>query len=477
MTSTAPHHAVRSLLNGVNPGLTIQELEPIPSSRLQLQYNVKVSDGPSLLLTLPPPAVMRLLRSEEVAIESEAAVLKYLTASLRDIKGRARHEDIDRCAPVPLNGKNSNGTCGQVAGKPLQQYMPVMIKHGWVDGKMPVEYNLCRPPHGVAISNLPGLLSYQERQSVNFQIGHLLARLSTQTSPNRKFGPAAAILSVPPSAPQQRRFEGSLNFSKGATSWSTAFRSMMESILRDGEDLCVMINYGTIRRNVERFEHFLGAVKTPRLVVIDAGEDANTLVTRGGQGEQSHQKGSEDIRECVNGAKSIHRVPEDCGFSEDGSLESECIDDEHEEDDITNIKNDTGKSHIEVTGLRQWTNCIFGDPLMALPFTKNPSDELWVGFDPPSGPDTTIIEDEPNAHIRLLLYECYHAVVAVVRDFYRPQADNGKTELGARRHLSSVLRRLDELDDAGVMRRRRRLSGEVSPAKRQRHSDDESDGS
>jgi hypothetical protein len=151
--------------------------------------------------------------------------------------------------------------------------------------------------------------------------------------------------------------------------------------------------------------------------------------------------------------------------------------------DDTNIKeeymitDETSQNPIEVTGLRQWSNCVFGDPLLATIFSKRPrpTDDFWRGFDKPLPGETTasIIEDRDNAHIRMLLYECYHAVVTLVGEYYRPQTDSSRRELAARKHLGNVLARLEELDDRG-QQRRRRMSGEMSPAKRPR-SGQESD--
>lgn len=141
------------------------------------------------------------------------------------------------------------------------------------------------------------------------------------------------------------------------------------------------------------------------------------------------------------------------------------------------ITDEPSQTPIEVTGLRQWSNCVFGDPLMATVFSKRPnlSDDFWRGFDNPLLGETTasIIEDRDNAHVRMLLYECYHAVVTLVGEYYRPQTDSSRRELAARKHLGNVLARLEELDDRG-QQRRRRMSGEMSPAKRPR-SGQESD--
>lgn len=475
MTTFPPDRFVRSLLNGVNPSLSVQDLEAVPSARLQLLYNVKVSDGPSLLLALPPPAVMRLLRSEKSSIGSEAAVLKWLSSLPREKKPTMTSKD--RAAGKTL--ADSDGC--QKASNPLFEYLPVLVRHESVGGGLAVEYNLSRPPRGVAISSLSRPLTRRERRIVDFQTGQFLRRISTQSSPTRRFGIAADVLSVPLPC-QGRRLEGGLHTTRGAESWSVAFHALLESILRDGEDLAIMISYGAIRRHFDRFEHLLDAVTEPRLVVVDAGEDTNTLVfqpsemgkkgTSPAEGINGKRQESKSARRTHIRSEKIRTLAE----TPDGSDET----DSEEEDIYTVISDAQGKGHIEVTGLRQWSNCLFGDPLMASVFSKHPSHDFWNGFDRPLpadedsyiGSSASVVEDEANAHIRLLLYECYHAVVAVVREFYRPQNDSSKRELAARKQLGNVLAQLEDLDDLGASRRRR-PSGEVSPAKRSKSGDED----
>lgn len=463
MAAAPPERSVLSLLNGISPRLSVQELEVVPSARLQRLYNVKVTEGPSLLLALPPPTVMRLLRSEKSSIGSEAAVLKWLSAVAREKKTSSAPGSKETLGRNMGDSSSSERTTSSLSG-----YLPILVRHESTGGGLAVEYNLSRPSRGVAVSSLSKPLTHRERRIVDLQVGQLLRRISTQVSPTKRFGIAADVLSVPPSAVNNpaRRLEGGLHESRGAGSWRVAFHNLMEAILRDGEDLTIMLNYNTIRRHFYRFEHLLDAVTEPRLVVLDAGEDSNTLVIRPSEGANGSQAKIISIRKTSGSPERGQRRSED-----DGQVES---DDEDERGEYT-----TSKGQIEVTGLRQWSNCIFGDPLIASVFSKRPrpSQDFWRGFDkllPGDERDPALIEDTPNAHIRLLLYECYHAVVSLVGEFYRPQNDGGKRELAARKHLGGVLARLEELDDSGGQRRRR-MSGEMSPAKRPRSGREEDD--
>ncbi|EKJ69472.1 hypothetical protein FPSE_10352 [Fusarium pseudograminearum CS3096] len=470
MAAAPPESSVLSLLSGISPRLSVKELEVIPSARLQRLYNVKVTEGPSLLLALPPPPVIRLLRSEKSTLGSEAAVLKWLSSGSRERK----------VCSSSVTKESMSKTTGLVLGSEapdnmLTAYLPLLVRHESVSGMSPVEYNLVRPPRGAAISALSKSLSSSERRIVDFQTGQLLRRIASQVSPTRKFGIAADVLSVPPSVVHHppRRFEGSLSESKGADSWGVAFHSLIESVLRDGEDLTIMLNYKNVRYQFARFAHLLDAVTKPRLVVIDAGEDSNTLVYRICETSKKPKSPAEDLK-GVPESKPARGAPRRSNLVRKRRPDYRIVihDDTSEKEDRATPEDSVGKQ-IELTGLRQWSNCIFGDPLIASVFSKtpSPSDEFWRGFDNQiPGQDTAspnIIEDRENAHIRILLYECYHALVALVGEYYRPQNDSSKKELAARKHLASVLAQLEELDDMG-RQRRRRPSGEMSPAKRPR---------
>ncbi|KAF7545959.1 hypothetical protein G7046_g9444 [Stylonectria norvegica] len=499
-TVVPPDKAIRSLLSCVSPNVAVQELEAVPSARLQLLYHVKVSEGPSLLLALPPPAAMRLLRSEQSSIAAEAAVLKWLSGLAPVLEHRTLtcSQEVRPCGSreVGMNmgmggkmvakGGSPGGTHQTTSNSTsLSKYLPVLVRHGSIDGSLAMEYNLSRPPRGVAVSVLSWPLTNRERQAVDFQSGQLLRQISTHVSPNRRFGSAIDILAAPPSVAQLRRHERGLQVTTAADSWSVAFHALLESTLRDAEDVAVMIGYDAIRRHFDRFRHLLDAVVNPRLVVVDAGEDMNTLVIRPNDGGR-RTKPTVEVTEGrrresrLTGKEKESRKPRGLRTPEQGSDWSDKaeIESDHSEEDYFAMMDAQAHEQIEVTGLRQWSNCIFGDPLLASVFSKHPTRHFWRGFgradardsDSPDSP-SSIIEDEPNAHIRLLLYECYHAAIAVVKEFYRPQSDGGTRELTARKQLSSVLARLDGLDDSGSPRRRR-PSGEMSPAKRPKPEND-----
>jgi hypothetical protein len=240
-----------------------------------------------------------------------------------------------------------------------------------------------------------------------------------------------------------------------------------------------MFNYSNIRYQFERFEHLLDAVTKPRLVILDAGEDSNTLIHRSCEtGRKPNAPAEESIGVPIR-PKSSLRTSRRSDHGRGRPDYKIVIQDNTNKRDDHFIADESTKSNIEVTGLRQWSHCLFGDPLLATVFSKRPrpSEDFWRGFDKAlpghEAAQADIIEDRDNAHIRTLLYELYHAVVSLVGEYYRPQNDSSRRELAARKHLGNVLSQLEELDDRGQPRRRR-MSGEMSPAKRPR-SGQESD--
>jgi len=64
----------------------------------------------------------------------------------------------------------------------------------------------------------------------------------------------------------------------GSPTWREAFLSLLESALRDAEDMLVSIPYDSIRYYVSSQRHLLDAIATSRLVALDAGEPRNVLV-------------------------------------------------------------------------------------------------------------------------------------------------------------------------------------------------------
>lgn len=67
----------------------------------------------------------------------------------------------------------------------------------------------------------------------------------------------------------------------GSTSWREAFVSLLESALRDAEDMLVTMPYNSIRYHILRHGPMLDQVTEARLVPINAGQPENVLLDEG----------------------------------------------------------------------------------------------------------------------------------------------------------------------------------------------------
>ncbi|KAK5995786.1 hypothetical protein PT974_04204 [Cladobotryum mycophilum] len=420
---------------------SLESLEIIPSGRLHMPFLIKCHDGSHYVLTLSPPAGVRLLRHERSSINSEATVLQWLSSL--SIKRRTNLSAIMSHEPetsICINGVENGLNLQSLVGT-LHDYLPKLIRHGSIDTGGNTLYNISTPSVGIAISNLPTPLCSAERESVDFQTGQLLRRVSLYCSPNHVFGMAAHALPqlVTRTDPSHRRNK-SIEKSKSdlrSDSWSAAFHILLESALRDAEDLLLMISYDRIRYQFSRFRRFLDAVTRPSFVPIDIGDDTNTLVQRIGTNQGM------------------------CFGENDGQI--------YNKRPISSI----AQAQINVTGLRDWSHCIFGDPLIASSFSTNPSPAFIRGFHTPlvqaergmADYTSTPVEDQGCAHVRLLLYECFHSVVAIVKETYRWDHGSHTRELAGRKKLLDALARLDNLDNDGNLKHER-PSLDIASAKR-----------
>src|SRR3569833_336691 len=435
-----PDETVRAALG--SPATSSLELKAISSPRLQRMFKVRLTgDRRDMVLVMAPSSVLRLLRSERLLTLSESTVVRWLT---------------ERASPSgrPDDGDTSSRPPEQIPDAALLSYLPRLVAGAPLATGAAAPFNIFDPPPGLPISALDIPLTTRERVSVDYQAGVLVRRISQLVPANGKFGPAVAVL-----APSlgHRVAVGV----EAAGTWSVAFHSLLESALRDGEDMTVVLAYSAIRSHFRRLGHVLDGISTPRLVIVDAVDDTNLLVSR------SH-------RPELPLSHDTPQIP--AALDESGNDR----DDKKEDTDNPRTPPPTTPDEptIAVTGLRDWGCCIFGDTLFAAAFCEQPSESLLRGFShnvvehvgADRGPDGGLDEDREPAQIRLLLYQCYHNVVRIVKEFYRPTGDSSKRELEARKRLHGVLAKLDQVED-WPRRRHRRPSGEVSPAKKPRSGD------
>jgi hypothetical protein len=364
-----PVRSLKEILVHVIPNATLGAVEELRSTHLPRLYKLNMSDNRKLLLSFAPSLAIRLLRQEGQLLSSEATLVNFIAGS--------ESKDMD-----------NSSVCKTEQGMLLGKLVPKLLKHSSNNREMAYPYSIFEEPAGQPLSTLAIYLSIPERREVDKQVGTMTRALATLTSPNGAFGTVSRVLAEPITAatagPQSSIPPPRIGFK----SWSKAFNTLLEGILRDGEDVSVLLPYDTIRAHYERLSWHLDAVTLPRLTILDIGSKTNIMISRG--------------------------LP-------DLPLSS--------------------STDIKLTGLRSWSQGVFGDPLIADAF-ENPSEgflEGWKG-------DRIVIEEEEDVKARVLLYRCYRAVVGIVTEHYRPQVDSSRKELEGRRKLTIVLAELEKVD-------------------------------
>jgi hypothetical protein len=354
--------------------VTLTSVEEIPSTRLPRLYHLNLSNGEQLLLSFAPSLAVRLLRHEQTLLSSEATLIHFLSCLTRP----SLKESPPPAESIQVTQRSSETD--------LPHLVPVMVKHSSNPREMGYPYTLFQPGVGEPLSDLSIYLSRPEQRLIDKQIGSFVRDLALITSPSNSFGTVSRVCNDPfgPVTPANSCTP------RGSLDWKGAFMSLVEGILRDGEDMSVLLPYEVIRKHFERLSWRLGAVTIPRLVIIDAGEPTNVLIQR----------------------------------DPDGASPST-------------------KDRPKVTGLRDWSQGIFGDPLLSSCF-ENSSEGFLEGWRLDGTED--IIEDEEGGATRLLLYRCYRAIVNIVTEYYRPQPDSSRRELEGRRKLTIVLAELEKVD-------------------------------
>ncbi|RYO97350.1 hypothetical protein DL764_007328 [Monosporascus ibericus] len=497
MNSHSFTEIIKTVINKAVPDVKVISVQPIPSNRLQRVYSVTATDGRLLMLTLSPPQTLRLLRSELYLVPTNFIVTKFLLNAKTIGDGRvSRTESTDgRVSPAESTDtvrtanqpeKEKQPARARVLCVPQTFVLPpiprVISFSPWAV-ELGSSFNLFEPTEGIPLAHFPEPpTTAAERESIDFQVGRLVRGLAEATSPNGMFGPAAAVV-----APNTVSLQPpTLSTAPSSRSWANAFHSLLEAILRDGEDMAVTISYHAIRSYLDRFSHVLDAVKVPRLVVPDASDDTNLLVSRA----PAHTKENPYSRSEQEYSSEESTAPPPTGVHDlvENEEQPTASGKQTTSDDATSARK---PSNIAVTGIWDWGSAVYGDPLFATAFNQEASSEFLRGFrlspradrsprsrktlkrsrdeDNPQEDDSDkddendIIEDRDNASIRLLLYECYHATVGVVTQFYRPGPDSNTKELAARRRLAAALVALNEVGEAVVGKRPRRVSGDTWP--------------
>ncbi|MCJ1481249.1 hypothetical protein MMC06_001406 [Schaereria dolodes] len=200
--------------------LTIQQMEDLPDHLHTIRL-LHLSTGSRVILKISPPAATPLLKHERLDLETEALTLRLLAKSGLPVPSVVKHE-----------------RSGKILGSPF-----LLTSH--LSG---TSYRQALP-----------FLSRAERVSIERQISILTSTIAQNIS--SEFGPVALVAS-----------------GQGFMSWREAYKSMLESVLRDAEDFLVNLPYAQIREQVRRAEHALDEVQEARLVVLGLADAANVLI-------------------------------------------------------------------------------------------------------------------------------------------------------------------------------------------------------
>ncbi|KAB5542654.1 hypothetical protein GE09DRAFT_249739 [Coniochaeta sp. 2T2.1] len=474
--------AVSKAIN--EPDASIRYLRPVRSSKLHRVYEVVLSDGRILELVMPPPSMLRLLRSERQIVNAEALVVQWLSTLLseesRSVEPGLTQEDGGRPSSSDRSSRATSRSSGTSSQQPsaekgfpdnknsaLLRLLPRLVNSSVTSAESGAPHSLYQLRGGTPIASLPRPLTKQERAEIDIQLGRLTRQFAKIKSPTGRFGLAVSILAS--SKPITGQKDGSRTSSpssrgpvEGSHTWAEAFHVMFEGVLRDSEDMAIMLAYPIIRKHLARLSYLLDEVTTPSLVFLDGMDDDNVLVDI----SAAEQRKDKANKNGASGDSDSDGVSSDEDEAEDKKASSSARDRRSQSQTPLD-------SSVCIVGLRDWSNGIFGDALLATAFSNSPSKELLDGYHGtctnkqlPTPPPNS---DEQNASVttRLLLYQAYHATVSIVTEFYRPRGEGTTRELAARRRLTEVLMKLEGVvDDDPKGSRHRRPSGELSPAKK-----------
>ena len=184
---------------------------------------LRLSNDSRLVLKLSPSPNTVLLRHERYLLESEASILSVLKKSN---------------LPIPR----------------ILRYDPRSIQLGSA-------FLLSTYVPGISYADVLPHLTRSERRDIELQLRSLNFTISQYPSPT--FGPAALVAS-----------------NKGFSTWRESFKSMLESIMMDAEDMTINLPYHAIREAASSVWKELHEVKEARLVVLGLGRPQNVILDR-----------------------------------------------------------------------------------------------------------------------------------------------------------------------------------------------------
>lgn len=201
--------------------ITVQQANRL-QGRLHQVYLTKLDDGSSLMLKCPPTCNTRTLRHEKHSLETERKTL----------------ETLREYTQLPVPQIITYDSWGGALGSPF-----LMMSH--IPGR--------------TLSDLSSFLSTSERKVIDRTLGACVRNLTTLSA--TQFGMTHRVFAK-----------------KGSSSWREAFLTLLESALRDAEDMLVTVPYDIVRHYIGRNSHFLDEVTEPRLAALQACDPQNVLI-------------------------------------------------------------------------------------------------------------------------------------------------------------------------------------------------------
>ena len=180
-----------------------------------------LSDGSSIILKVSPPSSVPLLKHERGGLETEALALTLLSNSGLPVPSVLRYEKSGKSLGAPF----------------------LLTTH----------------VRGIPLSEALRFMSRTDSIAVERQISVLELAISQHTS--SLFGPLCIV-----------------SAGQGYSTWREAFKAMLESVMKDAEDMFLNLPYSHIREQVSRTEKVLDEVQDARLIVMGLGDADNVII-------------------------------------------------------------------------------------------------------------------------------------------------------------------------------------------------------
>jgi hypothetical protein len=183
---------------------------------------VRLSNGQQFIFKTTPCQSTALLRRERRSVERESRVLSLF-------KGHGN------------------------------QYIPQLVECD-PKGVTPNPHILMRYfIRGVPLTEMESRLSPHHWDDIDRKLGDLVYTIGRQTS--KSFGCVSRVSS-----------------GVGSSSWRHAFLGLVESTIRDAEDMFISLQYNQIRQELYRLAPVLDSVIQARLVVVDIGKKSHLII-------------------------------------------------------------------------------------------------------------------------------------------------------------------------------------------------------